>query len=107
MLCFFWLSAQESPRVEKIKTWRMPGYMVENLRNMLEKFNREFEAKVKSYRGELRKRFKEFKDMPDDVIFDLESGVLIGRDDFLALQKRQAEATAKAKEIKKETEDIK
>ncbi len=69
-----------------VKTWRIPDYMRENLQRDLDDFNKRFEAKVQAYKKELKTRFTEFKDMPDDAILYLEGGFFISRSDFLKLQ---------------------
>lgn len=70
---------------KNIRTWKIPFYMVENLLYMVDEFNRKFQEKVDLYKRELRARFPEFKDMPDDVILDLKSGMFISRQDYLKL----------------------
>ncbi len=70
----------------QVKTWKIPDYMRENLQRDLDDFNKRFEDKVQAYKKELKTRFKEFKDMPNDVIFYLEGGFFISRSDFLKLQ---------------------
>jgi len=69
-----------------VKTWKVPDYMRENLQRELDDFNKRFEAKVQAYKKELKTRFTEFKDMPDDAILYLEGGIFITRSDFLKLQ---------------------
>ena len=85
--------AQEKPdppaKTEKpapVKTWKLPGYMQENLQRELDDFNKRFDAKVQAYKKELKTRFAEFKDMPDDAILYLEGGIFITRSDFKKLQ---------------------
>jgi len=75
---------------EVIKTWVLPDYMLENLKFMQAEFTRQFEAKLNSYKSELISRFKEYKDMPEDVILiDLEKGIFIERDEYTRLLKEQ------------------
>lgn len=69
-----------------IKTWKLPDYMRENLQRELDDFNKRFETKVQAYKKELKTRFTEFKDMPDDTILYLEGGIFITRSDFKKLQ---------------------
>jgi len=69
-----------------VKTWKVPDYMRENLQRDLDDFNKRFEEKVQAYKKELKTRFEEFKDMPDDAILYLEGGFFISRSDFLKLQ---------------------
>ncbi len=69
-----------------VKTWKLPDYMQENLQRELDDFNKRFEEKVQAYKKELKTRFTEFKDMPDDVILYLEGGIFITRSDFKKLQ---------------------
>ena len=74
----------------EVKTWVLPDYMLENLKFMQDEFTRKFEAKLNSYKSELRTRFKEYKDMPEDVILiDLEKGIFIERDEYTRLLKEQ------------------
>lgn len=70
------------------KTWKVPDYMRENLQRDIEDFNKRFEAKVQAYKKELKTRFSEFKDMPEDVILYLEGGFFITRSDYLKLQEQ-------------------
>ncbi len=74
--------------VDQVKTWKVPDYMRENLQRDLDDFNKRFEAKVQAYKKELKTRFTEFKDMPDDAILYLEGGFFISRSDFLKLQEQ-------------------
>ncbi len=69
-----------------VKTWKLPGYMRENLQRDLDDFNKRFDEKVQAYRKELKTRFAEFKDLPDDAILYLEGGFFISRSDFLKIQ---------------------
>jgi len=86
----------------EIKTWKLPVYMAENLQNMIEKFNMEFQIKVNSYKAELIKRFAEFEDMPEDAILDLRNGIFITTQDFLKLQaEAEKEIEEQIKEDKK------
>ena len=77
------VKAEDPPQ---IKTWKLPDYMRENLQRELDDFNKRFEEKVKAYKKELKTRFVEFKDMPDDAILYLEGGFFITRSDFKKLQ---------------------
>ena len=76
----------KAQEVTPVKTWKLPGYMQENLQRELDDFNKRFDAKVQAYKKELKTRFAEFKDMPDDVILYLEGGFFITRSDFQKLQ---------------------
>ena len=69
------------------QTWKLPIYMQENLQWMLADFNKRFDEKVQAYKKELRTRFAEFKDMPDDAVLYLEGGIFIERSDYLRLQR--------------------
>ena len=69
------------------QTWKLPIYMQENLQWMLNDFNKRFDEKVQGYKKELKTRFTEFKDMPDDAVLYLEGGVFINRADFIKLQR--------------------
>ena len=90
-LCIPGLLAQEEKATEpEIKTWKIPVYMVENLQNMVDEFNRLFDIKVASYKAELIKRFEEFKDLPPDVILDIQNGIFIDRKDYMnAIEKQK------------------
>jgi len=97
------LAQEEKVKEPEIKTWKIPVYMVENLQYMVDEFNRNFEAKVASYKAELIKRFEEFKDLPTDAILDIQNGIFVDRDGYArALEKAQKEQAAKEAEIKKE-----
>ncbi len=78
-------------KADQVKTWKIPDYMRENLQRDLDDFNKRFEEKVQAYKKELKTRFKEFKDMPDDVILYLEGGIFITRSDYLKLQEQLRE----------------
>ena len=69
------------------QTWKLPIYMQENLQWMLNDFNKRFDEKVQGYKKELKTRFTEFKDMPDDAVLYLEGGIFIERSDYLRLQR--------------------
>ena len=87
------------------QTWKLPIYMQENLQWMLDDFNKRFEEKVESYKKELKTRFAEFKDMPDDAVLYLEGGIFIERSDYLRLQRyiKDIENLAnRPKEVKKD-----
>jgi len=96
---------QPIPPVEEqapqIKTWKLPDYMQENLQWMLDDFNKKFDEKVEAYKKELKTRFEEFKDMPKDVVLNLEGGIFIKRSDFLKLQE-QLRRKMLEEQIKKE-----
>ena len=94
--------AQKKVNEPEIKTWKIPTYMVENLQNMVNEFNRQFEIKVASYKLELRKRFEEFGDLPTDAIIDIKNGIFVDRKDYeKALEKIQKEQAVKEAEVKK------
>lgn len=73
---------------EKVKTWKLPEYMQENLQWMLNDFNKKFDEKVEAYKKELKTRFEEFKDIPEDVVLNLEGGIFIERSYYLKLQEQ-------------------
>ena len=85
------MNGQENQPAQKkeanYQTWKLPIYMQENLQWMLDDFNKRFDEKVQGYKKELKTRFAEFKDMPDDAVLYLEGGVFINRADFLKLQR--------------------
>ena len=83
----------QKPPVKAI--WKMPSYMVENLQFMLDEFNRKWNDKLEFFKKELLEKFPEFKDMPSDVLFDLQSGVFITRAEAVRLAE---EAAKKASE---------
>ncbi len=72
----------------QIKTWKLPVYMQENLQRELDDFNKQFNEKVEAYKKELKTRFAEFKDMPDDTVLYLEGGIFITRSDFSKLEEQ-------------------
>ena len=85
------------------QTWKLPIYMQENLQWMLNDFNKRFDEKVQGYKKELRTRFAEFKDMPDDAVLYLEGGIFIERSDYLRLQRYMRDIeNLKNKQIPKE-----
>jgi hypothetical protein len=76
----------KTEEIPQIKSWKLPDYMRENLQRELDDFNKRFDEKVQAYKKELKTRFVEFKDMPDDTVLYLEGGIFITRSDFLKLQ---------------------
>ena len=98
-VCYLNLNSQEkapdppakAEEAAPIKTWKLPEYMRENLQRELDDFNKRFEEKVQAYKKELKIRFKEFEDMPDDVILYLEESIFITRSDFEKLQNQLRE----------------
>ena len=87
---FFSQEKEDQPtqkKEPKYQTWKLPIYMQENLQWMLNDFNKRFDEKVQGYKKELRTRFAEFKDMPDDAVLYLEGGMFINRADFIKLQR--------------------
>ncbi len=85
------MTQDKTEEPKPVKTWKIPDYMRENLQREVDDFNKRFEAKVQAYKKELKTRFKEFEDMPDDVILYLEGGFFITRSDFLKLQEQLRE----------------
>ena len=87
---FYSQEKEDQPSQKKetnYQTWKLPIYMQENLQWMLNDFNKRFDEKVQGYKKELRTRFVEFKDMPDDAVLYLEGGIFIERSDYLRLQR--------------------
>ena len=80
--------AKAEEKEPQIKTWKLPAYMQENLQRELGDFNKRFDAKVDGYKRELKTRFVEFKDMPNDVVLYLEGGFFITRSDLQKLQEQ-------------------
>jgi hypothetical protein len=78
----------KAEEVAPIKTWKLPAYMRENLQRDLNDFNKRFDEKVQAYKKELKTRFAEFKDMPDDTVLYFEGGIFITRSDFSKLQEQ-------------------
>jgi len=108
------LNAQEikqPPPQQKIKTWRMPADLHQGLVKMVEDFNKEYNAKIEIYKQVLRSSSDEFADMPEDAVFDLQSGVFLSQNDYKMLQERAKklqEQVIKEKasgEMKKEAEN--
>lgn len=102
-LIIFALQEQSKSPVdaERVKTWKLPEYMQENLQWMLNDFNKKFDEKVEAYKKELKTRFEEFKDMPEDVVLSLEGGIFIERSDYLKLQEQLRQKMLE-EQIKKE-----
>lgn len=101
---------QPSPQ-QKIKTWRMPADLHQGLIKMVDDFNKEYNAKIEIYKQVLRSSSDEFADMPEDAVFDLQSGVFLSQNDYKMLQERAKklqEQVIKEKasgEMKKEAEN--
>lgn len=87
------------------QTWKLPIYMQENLQWMLNDFNKRFDEKVQGYKKELKTRFTEFKDMPDDAVLYLEGGIFIERSDYLRLQRYMRDIENLANRPKEVKED--
>jgi len=102
---------QTPPSQQKIKTWRMPTDLHQGLVKMVDDFNKEYNMKVEIYKEVLRSSSAEFADMPEDAIFDLQSGVFLSQNDYKMLQERAKklqEQVIKEKasgEMKKEAEN--
>jgi len=88
----------QNPVPTQAKTWQMPKYMHDNLKYMRDQFNQAFNAQLEFFKSELKERYREFGDMPEDAVFDFESGFFIDREDYIALLK---EAQKKQKAQKK------
>lgn len=97
---WIWGAPQDRPKPQ-VKTWKLPTYMQENLQWMLNDFNKKFDEKVEAYKKELKTRFEEFKDMPKDVVLNLEGGIFIERSDYLKLQEQLRQKMLE-EQIKKE-----
>ena len=94
--------AVETPKVEpvKVKSWNIPPDLLKNLTDMINEFNARLQSTVDIYKAGLVATKAEFKEMPLDVILDLENGLFIDREDYERLVK---EAQEKAVEpIKKD-----
>lgn len=76
-------------KTEKIKIWPLPIYMSENLNYMRNEFTRLFDAKITAYKQELKARFIEFRDLPDDVILTPDFKTFIRRSDYLKILEQQ------------------
>lgn len=84
-----WKLLLKNKPAQDIKVWKIPDHIVENLKYMLEDFNRRWEKKIDGFKIELKIYYPQFKDMPDDVILDLSQGVFIRRDDLIRLQEKK------------------
>jgi len=81
--------AQEEKKkseVAKIKTWKIPDYVRIELNKMVEEFNKRFTERLEIYKEVLRAVSFDHRDMPEDVVMDLKTGVFILRKDFEKLQ---------------------
>jgi intein/homing endonuclease len=75
--------------------------MLENLKFMQAEFNRAFEERLNLYKSELRSRFKEFKDMPEDVVLvDLERGIFMERDEYTSKHRHRRRSQRRVKSEK-------
>ena len=91
----------------QVKTWKIPDDLLKNLKDMVEEFNKRFQETIEIYKAGLKVTKAEFKEMPEDVVFDLQSGVFMKRKDFLRLQRdaqKQLEEQAKKDAEVKENE---
>lgn len=98
----------EEPRkeLERVKTWKMPDNLLKTLKDMVEEFNKRFQDTLDIYKYGLKAKMAEFKDMPDDVVFDINTGVFMLRGDYIRLQREANERLLseanKDKEVKKD-----
>ena len=108
------VTAQETekpPEQLKVKTWRLPADLHQALVKMVDDFNKEYNTRLEIYKQVLKSSAAEFADMPEDAVFDLQSGVFLSKNDFMMLQERARklqEQPIKEKasgEIKQEAED--
>ena len=103
--------AEQSPEQLKVKTWRLPADLHAALVKMVEDFNEEYNTRIEIYKQVLKSSAAEFADMPEDAVFDLQSGVFLSQNDYMMLQERarklqeQAIKEKASGEIKKEAED--
>lgn len=102
---------EQSPEQLKVKTWRLPADLHQGLVKMVEDFNKEYNSRIEIYKQVLRSSSAEFTDMPEDAVFDLQSGVFLSKNDFMVLQERakklqeQAIKDKASGEVKKEAEN--
>lgn len=82
---------------EKIRVWQLPPYMTEVLIYMQKDFSRQFEAKIEYFKKELKARFIEFKDLPDDVVLDPNFKVFVKRSDYIKIQNQARKNQEKRK----------
>ena len=85
------VTAQETekpPEQLKVKTWRLPADLHQALVKMVDDFNKEYNTRLEIYKQVLKSSAAEFADMPEDAVFDLQSGVFLSKNDFMMLQER-------------------
>jgi len=66
---------------EKVKAWQMPNHMIENLMLLINQ-------RVEEYKTWLKANVKGFEDMPDNVVFDINSGLFLLPEDLAKLQEK-------------------
>ena len=104
-------TSQPTQEQLKVKTWRLPADLHQALVKMVDDFNKEYNTRLEIYKQVLKSSAAEFADMPEDAVFDLQSGVFLSKNDFMMLQERARklqEQPIKEKasgEIKQEAED--
>jgi len=102
---------EQSVEQLKVKTWRMPADLHQGLVKMVDDFNRDYNSRIEIYKEVLRKSSDEFADMPEDAVFDLQSGVFLSKNDYMILQERAKKLQEKvikekaSGEMKKEAEN--
>jgi len=77
---------EKKPEAIEIKTWKIPDYVRIELNKMVEEFNKRFTERLEIYKEVLRAVSPDHRDMPEDVVMDLKTGVFILRKDFEKLQ---------------------
>ena len=80
--------AEKPPEQLKVKTWRLPVDLHQALVKMVDDFNKEYNTRLEIYKQVLKSSSAEFADMPEDAVFDLQSGVFLSKNDFMILQER-------------------
>jgi hypothetical protein len=92
---------EKKETVETPKAWPVPDYVLNSLNALIEKFNKEFKSAVETYKAGLKVTDPIYKDMPDNVLVDLQNKIFITKKDMDLLRKKQQEGKAKVKDAKK------
>jgi len=91
-LLFLIIFSYPGEKSKQFKTWKLPPYMRQNIQFMMSEFNRQMDQKIKDFIVDLKKNHKGFSDMPMNVRYDHEMGLLFKPEDFEQYNKEKKAA---------------
>jgi len=106
-LLFLIIFSYSGEKSKRFKTWKLPPYMRQNIQFMMSEFNRQMDQKVKSFIIDLKKNHKGFSDMPMNVRYDHEMGLLFRPEDSELYDKEKKAAIGKIQKELNQKKSIK